>query len=112
MYLYYNSKKQYLYFFKPAVATQKENRKISSYRFRPRITKNINHYSELYKRKKTSIVEEALEEYFDRAKQKEEEILEFRRLIQEGRDSGFSEGIPTLEEIKELAKKRHPHNYS
>lgn len=96
----------------PAIATKQENKKISSFRFRSRITGEINYYSNLYKRKKTSIVEEALEEYFDRAKKKEEEILEFRRLVQEGRDSGSTEGIPTLEEIKALAKKRYPHNHS
>ena len=92
----------------PTVVTRQENRKISSYRFRPRITGNINYYSALYKRKKTSIVEEALEEYFCRAKQKEEEILEFRRLIQEGRDSGSAGEMPSAEVL--IAEAREKYN--
>ncbi len=89
------------------VATKEENRKISSYRFRTRITGQINHYSALYRRKKTSIVEEALEEYFEREKQKEEEILEFRRLIQEGRESGTAGEMPSAEVLIAEARKRH-----
>ena len=93
----------------PAVATKQENKQLSSYRFRPRITGEINHYSALYKRKKTSIVEEALEQYFEREEKKLEEIIELRRLVQAGRDSGSAGEMPSAQELIQEAKEKYKH---
>jgi predicted transcriptional regulator len=82
-----------------------------SFRFRPRINDRLNHHSVRLKRKKISLVDEALERFFDEEDKKEAEMKELQKLIQAGRDSGSTGGIPTLEEIIALAKKRYPHNH-
>lgn len=91
--------------------TQGRNTYPSSFRFREKTHNRLNHYAKVLKRKKSSLVEEALEKLFDEEDKREKEILELRRLAQEGRESERTSGIPSLKEIKELAKKRYPHNH-
>jgi len=78
----------------------------SSFRFRPRIHEKLSYYSKSLRRKKSSLVEEALEKLFDEEEKKAVELKKLQELIQAGRDSGSTGGIPTLEEIKTLAKER------
>ena len=91
--------------------TQGRNTYPSSFRFREKTHNRLNHYAKVLKRKKSSLVEEALEKLFDEEEKREKEILELRRLVQEGRDSGEPIELPSAEEIKALAKKRYPHNH-
>ena len=67
---------------------------------------------QLFHKKKISLVEEALNKMFDEEEKKEGENLELLKLLKAGDESGSTGGIPTLEEIKVLAKKRYPHNHS
>lgn len=82
-----------------------------SFRFRARTHERLTYHSDRLKRKKISLVNEALNNLLDEEDKKEEENKALRKLIQAGRDSGSTGGRPTLEEIKSLAKKRYPHNH-
>jgi len=92
-----------------ATKTQQQGRNTypSSFRFRERTHSRLNHYSKVLKRKKSSLVEEALEKLFDEEEKREKEILELRRLVQEGRDSGEPIDLPSVEEIVAMAKKKY-----
>ena len=84
----------------------------SSFRFRARTHDRLNYYSKILNRKKISLVDEALNKMFDEEEKKEGENIELLKLLKAGDESGSAGEIPTLEKIKALAKKRHPHNHS
>jgi len=99
-----------------AVATKTRGKSLtvhpSSFRFKARTSDRLNYYSKSLKRKKISLVDEALNKLFDEEEKKEEENIELLKLLKAGDESGIAGGLPTLEEIKTLAKKRYPHNHS